>query len=66
MMKVSGSGVLGEHTSVPPVNSRLFAEELKMSRMMDVRCSMLAVEGGPVISIGNGLSSKVSYFLRKG
>ena len=61
MIKVSGTGTHGPSASV--VKSRSFAEELKMSRMFDVGCSMLAVEGRPVKLMENELSSKVSYFI---
>ena len=61
MIKVSRTGTHGPSTSV--VKTRTFAEELKMSRMMDVGCSMLVVESRSVNSMENELSSKVSYFI---
>ena len=58
---MSGTGTHRPSASV--VKSRSFAEELKMSRLLDDGCSMLAVEGRPVNSMDNELSSKVSYFI---
>ena len=58
--RVSGTGTGTHGPSASVVKSRSLAEKLKMSRMMDVGCSMLAVESRSVNSSGNGLSLMVS------